>query len=226
MEGHGCWTRVPSLDVSWASGRNEFMRLKATSPFEGEDGLRQQSHLPQDSSKHRWGYTTPQESFIREGTNMIKFQDRLPWTGITLPLVDSFLKGRCRIFHGGKTLTSWDIIQRTASRTLFLWLQCLPPKPALLGKDKTGSRREPLTTVWIKRWHSRNWMMTPVLMTFGYGWLMHIDMLALGVCWVPSRMKSISLQWILGSVVLPKLHVGGQYPDCFEQDEADWSAPT
>ena len=25
----------------------------------------------------------------------------------------------------------------------------------------------------------------------------------------------------LGSVVSPKLYVGGQYPDCFEQDEAD-----
>ena len=29
-----------------------------------------------------------------------------------------------------------------------------------------------------------------------------------------------------GSVVLPKLHAGGQYPDCFEQNEADGSAPT
>ena len=54
-------------------------------------------------------------------------------------------RSRCRISHGGKMLTSWDIIQRTASWTLFLSLQCPPPKPVLLGKDKTRSRREPLT---------------------------------------------------------------------------------
>ena len=73
--------------------------------------------------------------FVRGGTNVIKFQDRLPWPGVPLLLVNSFLEGS-RISHGGKTLTSWDIIQRTASL-----------KPALLGKDKTGSSREPLTAI-------------------------------------------------------------------------------
>ena len=40
-------------------------------------------------------------------------QDGWPWTRITLPLVDSFLKGRSRMSHGDKMLTSQDITQRT-----------------------------------------------------------------------------------------------------------------
>ena len=36
-------------------------------------------------------------------------------------------------------------------------------------------------------------MMTPVLMTFGYGWLMHTDMLIPGVQWMPLRMKSTGI---------------------------------
>ena len=64
--------------------------------------------------------------------------------------------------------------------------------------------------------------MLPVLMISGYGWPMHIDMLILGVQCVALRMKLIGAsQMELGSVVSPELHVGGQYPDCFEQDEAD-----
>ena len=39
----------------------ELMRLKATNPSEGEDGLRQQSHHPQDSSKSWWGDYSPRE---------------------------------------------------------------------------------------------------------------------------------------------------------------------
>ena len=43
------------------------MRLKATNPFKGEDGLKQQSHCPQVLSRHRWGWTILQERFNREG---------------------------------------------------------------------------------------------------------------------------------------------------------------
>ena len=43
------------------------MGLKAKNPSEGEDGLRQQSHHPQDSLKCQWGWTILQESFNREG---------------------------------------------------------------------------------------------------------------------------------------------------------------
>ena len=43
----------------------------------------------------------------------------------------------------------------------------------------------------IERSCSRNWMMFPVLMISGYGWLMHIAMLIRGVWWVPWRMRLI-----------------------------------
>ena len=39
-------------------------------------------------------------------------------TGIILPLVDNFLKGRGGMSHGDKMLTSPDITQRTVSWTL------------------------------------------------------------------------------------------------------------
>ena len=39
-------------------------------------------------------------------------QDGWPWTGITLPLVNSFHKGRSGMSHRDKTLTSQDITQK------------------------------------------------------------------------------------------------------------------
>ena len=69
--------------------------------------------------------------------------------------------------------------------------------------------------------------MTPILTTFGYGWLMHTNMLILGVQWMPLRMKLTGASPMdFGSVVSPEPHVGGQNPDCLEQDEADRSPPT
>ena len=47
-------------------------------------------------------------------------QDEWPWTGINLPLVDSFLKDRSRMSHGDKMLTSQDVTWRTVSWTLLL----------------------------------------------------------------------------------------------------------
>ena len=60
-------------------------------------------------------------------------------------------------------------------------------------------------------------MMTPVLTTFGYGWLMHTDMSILGAQWMPLRMKLAGAS---------PMDFGGQHPDCLEQDEADRSPPT
>ena len=42
-----------------------------------------------------------------------------PWTGITLPQADHFLKGRDRMSHGDKVWISLGTIQRTVNWTLF-----------------------------------------------------------------------------------------------------------
>ena len=42
-------------------------------------------------------------------------QDKWPWTGITLPLVDNFLEGRGGMPTGDEALTSLDTTQRTVS---------------------------------------------------------------------------------------------------------------
>ena len=49
--------------------------------------------------------------------------------------------------------------------------------------------------------------------------------LADAYCYIDSGCL-MSAKWILESVVSSKPHAGGQYPDCFEQDELDQSAPT
>ena len=79
------------------------MRLKATSPFEGGDGQRQQSPHPQGSFECQWDWITLHESFNREGRRIdgpapmmimvTKPQDESPWTRIILPRAGSFLEG-------------------------------------------------------------------------------------------------------------------------------------
>ena len=68
-------------------------------------------------------------------------------------------------------------------------------------------------------------MMIPVPMISGYGWLADAYQYVDSGCLMSALENEIDspepLQWILESVVSPKQHVGGQYPDCFEQDEAD-----
>ena len=58
-------------------------------------------------------------------------QDEWPWTGRTLPLVDSFLQGRSGMSRGDKMLTSQDVTWRTVSSTA-------------REEQKIGSRMEPL----------------------------------------------------------------------------------
>ena len=75
-------------------------------------------------------YTILQKSFSKGGERIngltpmmimvVMPQDGWPWTRITLPLVDSFLKGRSGMSHRDKMLTSQDITQRTVSWTLLL----------------------------------------------------------------------------------------------------------
>ena len=99
------------------------MRLEATSPFEGEDGQRQQSLHPQGSFKLQWDWITLHESFDREGKKMdgsapmmimvTKPQDELPWTRIILPQAGSFLEGHSGIQDGDRTLTCLGITWRT-----------------------------------------------------------------------------------------------------------------
>ena len=111
------------------------MRLEATSPFEGEDSLRQQSCLPQDSSKQQRGWTIPPGSFSKgreriDGLTpmiilVIMPQDGWPWTRITLPLVNSFLKGRSGMSHGDKMLTSCESSQLVPLQLVFIVLDVL-----------------------------------------------------------------------------------------------------
>ena len=51
---------------------------------------------------------------------VIMLQDKWPWTGITLPLVDNFLEGRGGMSHRDKALTSPDTSQRSVSWTPLL----------------------------------------------------------------------------------------------------------
>ena len=67
------------------------------------------------------GLDYPQKYFSKGGERIngrtpmmimvIMLQDKWPWTGITLPPVDSFLKDRSRMSPGDKMLTSLDITQ-------------------------------------------------------------------------------------------------------------------